>query len=371
MGESVASDEARHARLLLAILRGDRPEADRLCGRGPIDPSLFVKLCQEGDVSPWIHKLLGAPDAPPVGGETLEILARIRKKVRHDNLLLLAQNERALDLLLEAGVTPVALKGLDLLHRIYDRFDERTLDDVDLLIRPQELPAAIEALQSGGWTSPDEPERTHYIRSSHHLPMDSPGPIAVGFELHWNLAQEMRYSVDGEGLIDRSVPLEVSGRNIRRLEDHDLVAHLILHHFTHYFDRRLKWTVDLRAISELPGFDWNRVLDRLRQWNATVASGVSLRHLHKLFPQWIPAHLVAAMPVAAWRRALTAPLRTGHPLDLFRWTRNRRIQLYLAAVHLERPSQLPGWLAHRAHRDRHESDNPLDAGASSSKETPR
>ena len=45
-----------------------------------------------------------------------------------DNLLLLARLEQCLDLLLRAGIRPVALKGLDVLHRFRRPFDERTLD---------------------------------------------------------------------------------------------------------------------------------------------------------------------------------------------------------------------------------------------------
>ena len=57
------------------------------------------------------------------------------------------------------------------------------------------------------------------------------------------------------------------------------------------------------------------------------------------------------------------PLESDHPLDLFRGTRNRRVQLYLAAVLLERPSLLPRWLVHRTRRDQRPSENPLDRPA--------
>ena len=92
----------------------------------------------------------------------------------------------------------MALKGLDVMHRLGVGFDERTMDDVDLLVREDQLTACIAALEAGGWEAPAEPKRTHYIRTSHHLPLVSPGPVVVGFEIHWNLVQENRYSVDVE-----------------------------------------------------------------------------------------------------------------------------------------------------------------------------
>ena len=79
---------------------------------------------------------------------------------------------------------------------------------------------------------------------------------------------------------------------------------------------------------------------------------MSLVHLRKLFPDWIPPQATRALPTAAWRRAVTFPLRSPHPLDLFRGTRNRKVQLYLAAAMIDRPRDLPRYLLHRATRDR-------------------
>jgi hypothetical protein len=147
---------------------------------------------------------------------------------------------------------------------------------------------------------------------------------------------------------------------VLRLEPHDLVAHLLIHHLSHYFDRRLKWMVDLQHIVAQKGFKWGAVADRVRSWDAVAASSVSLLHMRKLMPELIPDEILEALPLPAWRRALTWPLRSSHPLELFRNTGTRRIQLYLAAVMLERPTKLPAWLLHRLRRDRLPSDNPLD-----------
>ena len=184
--------------------------------------------------------------------------------------------------------------------------------------------------------------------------------MTVDFEIHWNLAQEMRYRIDQEGLLARAVPLEIGGRQVLRMDDHDNVAHLLLHHFTHYFDRRTKWAVDLEILTRDARFDWSVVVDRVREWGATAAVGMSLLHLQKLFPEWIPHSVVEALPVSGWRRLLCRPLVATHPLELFRNTRRRWVQLYLAAVLLERPSMLPRWLTHRATRTARSGSNPLD-----------
>ena len=350
-----------HVRLLLAILCRRWQEAEALTAGTPVDPTAFLELCRETDVGVWVHaRLEESGRSALIGAEAMARLDAVRSRIRNDNLLLLARNEQALRLLVDAGVKPVALKGLDVLHRLGVGFDERTMDDVDLLVREDQLTACIAALEGGGWEAPAEPKRTHYIRTSHHLPLVSPGPVVVGFEIHWNLVQENRYSVDVEGMLARARPLDVGGIEILRLDDHDAVAHLLLHHFTHYFDRRLKWMIDLDLLTRQPGFSWAKVVERVREWGATAAVGMSVMHLRKIFPERIPAEVAEQLPVAGWRRALTLPLRSGHPLDLFRNTRRRWVQLYLATVLLERPSMVPGWMLHRATRDRQTGSNPLD-----------
>ena len=347
-----------HTHLLLALVRGDWDTAERLHAAGPVDAS-FAETCVECDVHPQIHAMLERRGRLDLAGGAATRLTELRSKVRSDNLLLIARTEQALDALLRASVRPLALKGLDLIHRIYD-FDQRALDDVDLLVPHDRLRDALDALESAGWELPPEPQRTRYIRSSHHLPLKAPGPLGVGFELHWDLAQQRRFSVDPDGILERAVPLDVGGRSILRCEDHDLVAHLLLHHLSHYFDTRLKWLLDMQRIAARPGFDWDRVVERIRQWGARVSSGASLQHLHKLDPDLIPRSVRRALPLPLSRRPFLAPLRSAHPLELFRGTRRRKVRLYLAAVLLERWSQLPGWLVHRARRDARAGDNPLD-----------
>jgi hypothetical protein len=355
----------RIADLVLAIVCRRWADAERLVADARPDPEDFAAQCRECDVHAWVHHLLTTEGRSElVGPAAVDGLAGLRRKVRYDTMSLIGRAEQALDLLAAAGVTPVALKGLDFLHRLYPTVDLRATDDVDLLIRRDDLSPALEALRGAGWELPPESKTRHYIRSSHHLPLRSPGPIHVEFELHWNLAQTRRYSIDVDGLFERAVPLDVAGREVLRLDDHDVVAHLLIHHFSHYFDRRLKWLVDLQQLERHGQLAWQTVAARVARWNGTAAAGVSLAHLHKLSPELIPDRALAALPVALWRRALVRPLRSTHPLELFRGTRDRKVQLYLAAVMLENPSRLPSWLRHRARRDRRPGDNPLDQGRS-------
>jgi hypothetical protein len=345
--------ERGEARLLLAILAGRIPRAEDLARGVPPDPRSFVALCGRCDVHPQVHAALERAGRPDLLGAEIEAsLAAARNKVRLDNLVLLASLSKALDVLRAAGVRPVALKGVDFVHRLYRSFDERTMDDIDLLVPPSDRDAAIEALERAGWTAPRGLERTHWLKSSYEMPLASAGPITVGCEIHWGLGQEKRYAIDADAVVARAVPLPIDGREVLRLDDQDAAAHLLLHHVQHYFDRRLKWALDLAALSRQPAFSWDGVAARLSEWGGRGAAGLALAHLRKLFPDLIDGAAARAIPAASWRLAATWPVRSAHPLDFFRGTRRRAVQLWIAAAALERPGDLASYWLHRRVRDR-------------------
>lgn len=346
-------NDRQESLVLLAILAEKWDDAAALQRQRPVDPATFVALCKTTDVAATVHAMLArAGNGPLLGAEVAEGLAKARAKIRVDNLLLIARLEQALDLLLGAGIRPIALKGVDVLHRFYRSFDERTLDDVDLLVPRNQRDAAIATLEGAGFTGPGEPERTHWFRSSFELPLTSPGPVGVAFEIHWNLGQALRYRIDPAELLARAVPLDVGGRSILRLDEHDAVAHLLLHHIQHYFDRRLKWVIEIGLLSRSPGFSWPLVAERVAMWGGSCAAGLALAHVRKLFPGMLPSAAYEALPAGRFRLAATLPLRATHPLDFYRGTRRRFVQLAIAAAALERPWDLPGYLRHRAVRDR-------------------
>ena len=112
--------ETHIADLVLSVVCRRWDDAERLAGRARRDPAGFVAQCRQCDVHPWVHHLLTSEGRTELVGETaLRALAAHRHKVRNDTMLLLGRAEQALDLLAGAGVTPIALKGLDFLNRIY------------------------------------------------------------------------------------------------------------------------------------------------------------------------------------------------------------------------------------------------------------
>lgn len=355
---SLPARDCNLARLMLDLLREDWTAVESKRSLVERAPHRFVDLVESCELTVWFHSRMAATGNDGILGERVgRAFAARRRRCARDNLLLLAQVERILGPLEKAGIRPIALKGLDTLHRFYDRFDQRTLDDVDLLIRRSELPRVLDVLKKEGFRQLAADRRAHYLATSHHLPMYSPGPQPILFEWHWNLVQDERYRLDPEDLIARAKPLQIGEHQILRLENHDLAGHLLLHHLAHYFDKRMKWALDLRHVSGEPDFDWRIVAERIRQWGARTTAAASMVHLHKLVPDWIPEDAARCFPLSFWRRALLRPLRSDHPLELFRDTRQRQTQLLLASLLYEQPARLPAWIWNRWRRPTSNSEN--------------
>jgi len=333
-------DDRLEARLLLSLLAERWEEARSLAARPEIRAALLAALARECEVAPWIHHLLQRSGRLELlGEEALRELERAHHKCRIDNLHLLSLAEDAIDAMLGEGILPIALKGLDHIHRFGIEFGARAMVDMDFLVRPHELQRAISVLERAGWSRTGEQRRSHW--QPYHLPLMSGGPVRLFLELHWNLVQPGRYELDPEELFARAEPLAVCGRELLGLEPHDHAAYLLLHHTSHYFERRLKGALDLKLITERLDLDWALVSRRLAGWGGLAAGAMSMRHMAKLFPESFSEPAGGPLHPGALRSLLTLPLRSSHPLDLFHGATRRPVQFYLGALLLERPLDLP------------------------------
>ncbi len=256
-----------------------------------------------------------------------------------DNLLLLAEAEKVIDAMAGIGVTPVVLKGLDIIHRFDLGFDSRRMTDMDLLVPTGQVRAVMAALAKAGWNLPAKIYDSNW--APYHTGMESSGPVSVSLEVHWNIIQEGRYSLDPADLFRRAVELDLGGRKVLGLERHDLAAHTLLHHVSSHFHRTLKNWLDLFTLSREPGFDWKQVARRTREWGGAPGAAMSMRHLGKLFPGWFPPEVVKLFRLGKVRQAIFRPLISDHPLDMFRNTETRWVEMFLSSMLVNNPLRLP------------------------------
>ncbi|UCF69053.1 MAG: nucleotidyltransferase family protein, partial [Acidobacteriota bacterium] len=118
-------------------------------------PSL-IELAQKLDVSGLVaHRALSA--ARPTDDELVETLRRQRQLAMRRTGFFSAEAARALEALDARGVVSLVLKGVSLARTVYEHPAERSFRDIDLLVAPEDVATALDALAEIGYSSKDTP----------------------------------------------------------------------------------------------------------------------------------------------------------------------------------------------------------------------
>lgn len=159
------------------------------------------------------------------------------------------------------GALPPALvfKGPVLAQRVYGDVAAREYVDLDLLLRPADIPPAIATLERMGFVAALALEpwqlRAH-LRSGCEYAM-SDGRIHV--ELHWQFApRQLGVVFDIEKLFSRATSVPVAGREIPALSPEDDLPMLVVHGAKHGWDK-LSYATDVAALLGAGPLDWDHL----------------------------------------------------------------------------------------------------------------
>lgn len=123
-----------------------------LRGRPPIDCDwiALLDLANRGFVTPQLAAALEAR-AESLPEDLWGFLADVRLRNRERDRRLRQQLADVLAALNSAGIEPTLLKGAALWATFPDQFADRMMSDLDVLVRPQEIGAALDALSGAGF----------------------------------------------------------------------------------------------------------------------------------------------------------------------------------------------------------------------------
>lgn len=200
-------------------------------------------------------------------------------------LLLLTEGGRALDVLARVGPVLV-FKGASLSELLWAP-GERSMTDVDLLVRPDLLEDARRAMGVAGWSILSTPGRP--LGNLLHRAFAAKSPRGILVDVHAHVAQRVRWPVPYQDLHDRAVPFSLGGKNALRpsLEDATLIAALNEAKDEHALHGSS--IEDIARIVARGPLDWDLVVKRARAWRATVALWLALERAATRFGAAVPA----------------------------------------------------------------------------------
>ena len=152
----------------------------------------------------------------------------------------------------KAGVPILFVKGAPLAIFAFGNLGLRSSQDIDLLVSPDALPAAIALLTGAGYRrySPPPDIGDDILRLLMPLRKDfgfAHPSTGMVIELHWRLFLNPHAMV-GASILKSSRTVRLSaGAELRTLGDEDLFAYLCTHGAYHWWNR-LKWLADINAL---------------------------------------------------------------------------------------------------------------------------
>ena len=254
---------------LLSCLRREGEPA-RLDGLGPAERQELLWQARLQGLAPLLYQRLAREKtAALLPADAAQFLREAYYESLGRNLVLFNELQKVLVEFESRGVPILLLKGSYLAAFIYQNIALRPMSDLDVMVRQQDLPLALEIFKGLGYSGGDLPLTAEYVQEYRHAPI----LVKVGLvplELHWTLVDaEDGLSIDQQSLWKRAVPVQLDGVRAWALGVEDLVLHVCAHAaYDHTFLLQGRSLVDLAEIlfREGASLDWKALKQEAINW---------------------------------------------------------------------------------------------------------
>lgn len=243
----------------------------------------------------------------------------------------------AVDALSAGGVAPILLKGMHTAHKYFDEPGQRIMSDIDLLLRPDELPIAARILMDLGYGA----RKGGFLQRSWVRPGIAEEPVTLTYvhrndpwsiDLHEGLTRKL-----GGGSrvadIDALVPTVASeawhvSRNGGAFPPPLLLVHLLTH-ASCFFDsltlqRQYEISLVIRKNDGRNAFDWSafeELCDRVNLWPFLYPALYCVAQLSaRLIPDPIISRSRNAAPIPVRKLIESLSPASAHRVGRWSWT---------------------------------------------------
>ncbi len=255
----------------------------------------LVALAHSERVSPLVYLVL--KDSQLCPPEALAALRGVYYNTLQHNTRLFGQVEQIAAVFQARGVGLIVLKGMALAESLYHNPGLRPVTDIDLLVRPADVPAAAEELARLGWQQSGEQFRGPQEDYRHELQFLRAGTPAA-LELHWGLFQPWFYKrvIPPDQLWGTARPLPQRGSAVLELGPEACLVYIAAHRMLqHSGGGGLLWLFDLALMAQDPALDWERVLADTRGWGLVLSVRPALAEIERVFGVRVPPRVTAAL----------------------------------------------------------------------------
>lgn len=312
-------------------------EARQLAGAGRVDWAALCETARAGGLAPLLHAVLRSSEwVPDIVDDCLR--GAYQETAVYMGLMSVELN-RVLGLLVDARLPAILLKGAALGDALYGNPALRPMTDLDLLLRKQDMPAAMDALKRGGYRSVGVEVRPgHTLDFENELVLRSSGAPSLAVELHWRLLDSPFYQdqLDEDWFWNTAQPARVAETQALVLGLEANILHLSAHYVLHHKAQGTRWICDIAGLVEQSAaggaIDWQLVLSKAAEFRLVSSVQIVLQQLEADWKSSIPEEVV--------RAALRLPV-SGEEQRVVHWMLSERrpvVQRFWADL-----ASMPGW----------------------------
>jgi hypothetical protein len=228
---------------------------------GEVDWNAFLALAERNRLLPLAHRAL-AERADVSETVRSHLRSAFAANARHA-LLLAGELRRLMDALHAAGIPALAYKGPALAVRAYGHLALRTYSDLDLLVAPEDEPAAGAVLRAHGYVSAyafSPAQDAAFRRVDGDYPYHHPASGGL-VELHGRVSSARFVAhLPTARLMARARPVPIGGGDVPAPADDDLFLALCLHGAKHRW-ARVEWLACAAALAVRGALDLPSILE--------------------------------------------------------------------------------------------------------------
>jgi hypothetical protein len=179
----------------------------------------------------------------------------------------------------EANIPSLVTKGMAVVACCIENPAVRPMGDFDLLVPSDGLHAALERLETRGWTR-TETFHIHPLPSYIHA-LHLQLVRGIFCDLHWIASPYLRDISSSGDIWGRSRRVSLGSGEINVPSPTDQLLLALVHGARWGTDGRLAWVGDALALLKLPDIDWDVLIRTAKSNHATVAAEETLRFLQR------------------------------------------------------------------------------------------
>lgn len=219
-----------------------------------------------------------------------------------------------------AGVDLLLLKGAPIAVAYYRNPALRSMSDIDVCVRRDQLETAHRVLDGQGW-KPSAPLRS---MSRHRHALEYRHEELGSIDLHWHVLKEVPHAAVNDRFWADSEPLDFLGVPVRQLHPQDALLHTLLHGLYANHAPPIRWITDSLAILSSRGreIDWSRLIAFAERHRLLHRVATGILYLVERHDVTVPADCERILrgARAAWvDRLETRWLQEPHARSPFGW----------------------------------------------------